>query len=291
MLLGLSAALAAAAVFGFAAILQTRAVRRTDGADTPPDSETARFLVSLLQQPLFLVAVALSLIGFNLHLVAIRLIPLYLAQAGVAGSLAVTALLAVVLLHERLTAGDWGAVAAVTTGLALLAVAAGDIGDDDPPTGFIVWLFVGLAVIAAAGYLLTRSRNRFAAAMLGLLAGLGFAGSGVAARVLPGLTPSQLWDAPATYALPVSGALAFALYSFALRRGSVTEATAPMIVTQTVTPAVVGVLLLGDGVRHGWLFAAVFGFVLTAIGAVALARFETGHGASHDVPVKKYDDA
>ena len=54
-----------------------------------------------------------------------------------------------------------------------------------------------------------------------------------------------------------------------------------MIVLQTVAPAVVGVALLGDEVREGWAPVAVIGFVLTALGAVALARFEggpAGHG-------------
>ena len=77
-----------------------------------------------------------------------------------------------------------------------------------------------------------------------------------------------------TYALPLSGALAFLLYSLALQRSSVTVATAPMIVVQTAGPAVVGVLLLGDAVRSGWAVGALVGFVLTAVGAITLVRFE-----------------
>lgn len=279
MILGLAAALAAAVVFGFAAILQARAVRRLDASGPDNTSQapaTGSFLLRLLRQPLFLMAVMLNLGGFLLHLVAVRTIPLYLAQAGIAGSLAVTALLAVLMMSERLTPGDWSAVAAITVGLALLATASGDIGQDHPPAGFVGWLFVGIVVVAVLGLAMVRSRTGYAASGLGLLAGLGFAGSGLAARVLPGLTPAQLWDAPATYALPLSGALAFALYSFALRRGSVTEATGPMIVLQTVTPALVGVLALGDDVRDGWALVAVVGFVLTGVGAIALARFESG---------------
>jgi drug/metabolite transporter (DMT)-like permease len=275
MVLGLSAALSAAVVFGFAAVLQARAVRRVRAPDAP------RLLLLLLREPLFLASVALSLFGFCLHLVAVRTIPLYLAQAGIAGSLAVTALLAVALIHERLTNADWAAVVAITVGLAVLAIASGDIGEDDPPHGFMLGLYVGIVVVALLGVVALRSQSTYAASALGVLAGLGFAGSGLAARVLPGLTPAELWDSPATYALPLSGALAYGLYSFALRRGSVTEATGPMIVLQTVTPAIVGVALLGDQVRQGWAAVAVVGFALTAVGAVALARFEggpEGHG-------------
>jgi drug/metabolite transporter (DMT)-like permease len=270
MALGLSAALGAAVVFGFAAVLQARAVRRMRG----PDS--GRILLRLLGEPLFLASVGLSLCGFALHLVAVRTIPLYLAQAGIAGSLAVTALLAVLMIHEQLTPADWAAVVAISLGLTLLAVASGDIGDDDPPTGFSLGLYIGIVVVALLAIAVARSRSVYVPSVLGVLAGLGFAGSGLAARVLPGLSPSDLWSSPATYALPLSGGLAYAIYSFALRRGSVTEATGPMIVLQTVAPALVGVWLLGDQVRDGWATVAVVGFVMTAVGAVALARFESG---------------
>ncbi len=274
-MLGLSAALGAAVVFGFAAVLQAKAVRRVSGTGG------VRILLLLLGQPLFLASIGLSLCGFLLHLVAIRTIPLYLAQAGIAGSLAVTALLAVVLIRERLTPADWSAVGAITVGLAMLAVASGSIGEDDPPPGFVLGLYAGIAAVAALAVLVSRSASAYVSSGLGVLAGLGFAGSGLAARVLPGLSPAQLWDAPATYALPLSGCLAYAIYSFALRRGSVTEATGPLIVFQTLTPALVGVALLGDQVRSGWAVVAVIGFVMTAVGAVALARFEggpEGHG-------------
>lgn len=277
MLLGLSAALGAAVVFGFAAILQARAVRRLDSVPTGSEHRsTVSFLLHLVRIPLFLIAVVLNLAGFGLHLIAIRTIPLYLAQAGISGSLAVTALLAVIMMGEHLTVGDWSAVAAISVGLALLATSSGGIGSDDPPEEFVRWLFIAIVAVAVAGWLWSRSHGRYAATALGFLAGLGFAGSGLAARILPGLTPAQLWDAPATYALPMSGGLAFALYSLALRRGAVTEATGPMIVMQTATPALLGLAVLGDQVRSGWAIVATVGFVLTAIGAVALARFEAG---------------
>lgn len=272
MLPGLSAALAAALVFGLGAVLQATAVRRLPTSY----AESARALLVLLRQPLFLAAVALNLVGFLLHLVALKLVPLYLAQAGISASLAVTALLAVISLHERLGPVDWMAVAAVSVGLAMLAGASGDIGDVEASTTLLTWLLVAIGLVAVAGYAVARSRLPLAASALGFLAGLGFAGSGIAARILPGITPAELWDAPAAYALPISGGLAFILYSFALQRGSVTAATAPMIVMQTLTPAAVGLLVLGDGVRDGWAVVGVVGFVLTTVGAITLARFERG---------------
>jgi hypothetical protein len=135
-------------------------------------------------------------------------------------------------------------------------------------------LFVALALIALAGLLAVRSRHPAVPALLGLLAGLGFAADSVAVRLLPALTPARLWDSAGTYAFVVSAGLAFLLYSVALQRGAVTSATAPMIVTQTAAPAVVGVVALGDAVRAGLLPLAVLGLALTTLGAARLARFE-----------------
>jgi uncharacterized membrane protein len=110
--------------------------------------------------------------------------------------------------------------------------------------------------------------------VLSLLAGLGFANSAVSSRLLPELTVASVLVSPVTYALALSGGLAFLLYSMALQRSTITVATAPMIVLQTALPAVVGVLLLGDEVRPGWDVAALVGSVLVAAGAVVLVRFE-----------------
>ncbi len=274
MSLGFVAALAAAAVFGAAAVLQATAVRRQ-----PVVGFQAGTLVRLLRQPLFVLAIGLNLVGFALHFVSLRMIPLYLSQAAISASLAFTAVLATWLLWERLSALDWAAVAAVTVGLAVLAGASGDIGTDDPPPGFVGWLYACIVVVAALGLLAARSHSSLASTVLGFLAGLGFAGSGVAARILPGYTPAALWDAPAAYALPISGGLAFVLYSLALQRGSVTVATAPVVVMQTLAPAVVGIVVLDDAVRGGWAVAAVGALFVTALGAITLARFERGPGA------------
>ncbi len=270
MLLGFCAALAAAVLFGSASIVQATAVRRI------PRSAglSTRLVVELLGQPLFLIAMAMNLVGFSLHLVALRSIPLFLAQAGIAASLAVTALLAVRVHDDRLERADWAAVAGTCVGLALLAASSGSVGDETASGTFIVGLYVALAVLATGGFLASRMQGAVSTELLGLLAGFGFAGVSVSARVLPGLAPATVVSAPSAYALAVSGALAFLLYSVALQRGSVTGATAPMIVSQTVTPAAVGVLLLHDGIRPGWIPIAAIGFVVTGLGALQLARFE-----------------
>ena len=79
----------------------------------------------------------------------------------------------------------------------------------------------------------------------------------------------------------------FVLYSLALQRGSVTVATAPMIVMQTLTPAALGVLALGDAVRESWLPAAVLGLLVTGAGAVVLGRFDDVREPPETAAVKR----
>jgi drug/metabolite transporter (DMT)-like permease len=270
MLIGLGSALIAAVLFGAGSIVQAIAARNV------PLSAGAshRLVLGLLRQRVFLASIGLNLFGFVFHLIALRTIPLFLAQSGIAASLAVTALLAMRVFHEPLGRRDWTAVAAVCVGLAVLATSSGDVGDTRKGDGFILGVFVALAVVAACAAVVSRHHGAAATAVLGLLAGLGFAGVSVCARLLPDLEPWTVVRSPATYALALSGGLAFLIYSLALQRGTVTGATGPMIVTQTATPAVIGLLWLGDSIRPGWTVPAVISFVVTAAGAVALARFE-----------------
>jgi drug/metabolite transporter (DMT)-like permease len=274
---GLSAALAAAALFGVAAVLQAVGSRRVPTESEVDPRRLVRFVGALLRQPAFVAALTLNLLGFVLHLVALRLLPLYLAQSGIAASLVVTALLATRVVGDRLGTMEWIAVVVVSVGLGLLAVSAGDAGDTGAGDGdgaLTAGVGIGLLLIGGLGLLASRSTHAVATAVLGILAGLGFAGVAVSARLLPELSPEAVIRAPTAYTLVVSGGLAFLLYSLALQRGSVAVATAPMIALQTVTPAAVGVLLLGDEIRGGWQLGAAVGFTLSAVGSLMLVRFE-----------------
>ncbi|WP_020391451.1 hypothetical protein [Kribbella catacumbae] len=275
MLLGLAAALGAAVLFGIAAILQAVGSRNVPTGSELDPRRLAGFVVALLRQPAWLGALALNLAGFGLHFVALRLLPLYLAQAGIAASLVVTALLATRLMSDQLSAIEWSAVVGVCVGLGLLAVSAGDAGESARHHGLTVGLIVGLICIAVLGGFASRSQHASVTAVLGLLSGLGYAGVAISARMLDDSSIGALFQSPTTYTLPVSAALAFLLYSLALQRGSVTLATTPMIALQTIAPAAVGVLVLDDAVRDGWYAGALGGFVVTAIGALILVRFES----------------
>jgi len=274
VVLGLGAALGAAVLFGVASILQAVGSRAVPTEAEVSPRRIGGFVAALLKQRAFVGALVLNLVGFGLHFVAVRLLPLYLAQAGIAVSLVVTALLATRLVSDQLSVLEWFAVLAVCVGLGLLAISAGEAGASTRHRGLTIGVIVGLVTIAVLGAAASRSEHGVSTALLGLLAGLGYAGVAISARLLQDGSLGELLSSPTTYTLPISGALAFILYSLALQRGSVTLATTPLIGLQTITPAIVGVLLLDDAVRPGWWPAATLGFLLSAAGSLILVRFE-----------------
>jgi drug/metabolite transporter (DMT)-like permease len=258
-LLGLTAGLLSAAVFGIAAVVQARAVR---GFGASPDALWG-FVVRSVRDVRTMLVIAAYLLGFALHAVAIWLLPLYLAQALVSMSLPVTAL-ASHRVEDRLQRGGWVAVAVVTAGLVLLSLGAGEPGDVVTTPHFAAALWVAVAALALAS---TMARH-LPGALLGLVAGLGYAGSAISVRGVT--TPLEPVVVLAALAVPSFSLVAFWLYSLGMHRAEVPAATASLIVAQTFVPAAVGVVLLGDGVRDGWWPAVAVGLALSTAGAAAL---------------------
>lgn len=270
MAVGLAAALSAAVAFGLAALLQALAARR----ERPVQGVDPRLLVRMLRSRAFLAAVALNLAGFGLHVVALRALPLFLTQAAISSSVVVTALLSRRVLHAPLARREHVAVLGVGLGLTLLTATAAHAGEAQPGSTFR-WTLLGAAVaVGAAGVVVGQWRRALGVSLLGLDAGLGFAVVAVAARSLPDLSPSTLLTDPATYALLLAGGIGFLLYATALQRAAVMVATSTLVVGQTVAPALVGVLLLGDDVRAGAAPLAVAGLALAVAGSAALARYD-----------------
>jgi drug/metabolite transporter (DMT)-like permease len=231
-----------------------------------------RLLLRLLRQPLFVAAVTLNLVGYALHVVALRTLPLFLVQAIIAASVAVTALLSGPVLGTPLDRAGRVAVAGTALGLVVLTLSSGAADEAEVPLAGR-WALVGAAAaVAVVGVLAGRFQGRRGAAALGLAAGLGYAVVGIGSRAVPDLSPGALVADPAAYAVVAAGVCAYLLYSTALQRGEVMTATGPMVVAQTVVPALVGLLLLGDGLRSGWEVPAVLGLALALWGAVRLGR-------------------
>jgi hypothetical protein len=257
---GLAAGLAAAALFGVGAVAQAHAVRRRPGRP----HGLGDFVRVSVRDPWTLGVVGAYLLGFVLHVVAIWGLPLYLAQATVAMSLPVTAVTSLAL-HERLQPVHWWAVVMVTAGLVLLSVGSGEPGALFTSAWFAVALWVGvLALVLAA-----RTGVGWPGPVIAMLAGVAYTGSAVAVR--GAASAADPVGVAVALSVAVYGLLGFWLYSVALDRAPVSAASAPLIVTQTFLPSLIGVVALGDGVRAGWWPGVVAGLVLSTAGAVVLS--------------------
>ena len=269
MIWGLLCAVLAAVCYGVGSVLQAVAARATARSETVDP----RLLVRLVGQLPFAVGIGLDIAGFAAQFVALRILPIFVVQVALAAALAVTAVASIPILHARLHSREWLAVGAVTAGLALLGVSAGSEGSVHAGTRF-QWALLGCGLaLGVAGMLAGRIKGRAGSVLLGLIAGLGFGVVALSARALTDLSLPHLLTEPALYAMAVSGLIAFLFYATALQRGSVTTTTAALIVGETFAPAIVGLAVLGDHARPGFVPVAVAGFLIAVGGAIALARF------------------
>jgi drug/metabolite transporter (DMT)-like permease len=279
----LAAALVAAVCYGLGSVMQAIAVRASSrrpvlaGAGVSNGVDPGLVLRMLRQWP-FLASVVIELAGFACQVIALRRLPLFEVQVIIAASLAVTAVLASWLMHAALSVREWAAVSAVVVGVGLLGSSAGAEGAATVSPGFHLALIAALVAIALGGLAAARLPTGLRTPALGAIAGLGYGVTAVCARILPGFSPHLILRSPTAYTLAAAGVISFLLYASALESGSVTVATALVILVETVPPAVVGVALLGDNTRPGMAGLAAAGFVLALVSAIALARFGEAGG-------------
>jgi drug/metabolite transporter (DMT)-like permease len=273
VLIGLLLALGCSVCYGTATVLQaaaTRSVEAGSGSGIDP-----ALLLRAVRQWRYLAGFGLDGLGFLLQVVALRLVPIYIVAAALAASIAVTAIVAAWVLSARLSSVEWTAVAVVCAGLTMLGLAAGPEGSMHGPAG-LGWALLGVAAaICVAGAAGGRLGDRSRAVVLGLGSGCGFGVVEIGVRLLDEVDPTKrgFYINPALYAVAAGGAAGFLLLTSALQRGSVTTAVAGMVVGETIGPALVGVVWLGDRTREGLGWMVVAGFAIAVAGPLVLARF------------------
>ena len=269
MALALMAATGIAICYGLATVLQSIGVKSTaSGEGLDPG-----LFVRLASNIPYLLGLAMDGLGFGLTIVALQTLPLFVVEAFTAGALAVTAVAAAAWLKIPLSRGEWVGVGAVTIGLAALGLSAG-ADQDITPTTLERWLpFLATVGLLVVTWLVARIPGRSGVFALGAVAGFGFGLVGIATRILADpLSVSALVRDPAAYGVVAAGALAILALATALQRGQVTQATAAMVVAETVIPSVIGLAFLGDTIRSGFVVVAGVGMVVAIVGSVALAR-------------------
>src|SRR5205814_907121 len=125
---------------------------------------------------------------------------------------------------------------------------------------FKLALIVAIAGLAVLGLAAAKLNEPYRTTALGMTAGFGYGVLSIAARVLTGFSPLELARDPAAYAVAAAGIISFMFYATALESGRVTVATAAVVLGETIPPAVIGVVFLGDQTRPGLSVVAWGGF-------------------------------
>jgi drug/metabolite transporter (DMT)-like permease len=273
VLLGFLLALGCSVCYGTASVLQAMATRSVDaGSGSGVD---AALLVRSVRQWRYVAGLSLDGLGFLLQVAALRLVPIYVVAAALAASIAVTGIVSAWVLSARLSSAEWIAVGVVCASLSVLALAAGPAHFRRAPAG-LGWALLGVvAAIFLVGAFAGRLGDRERGFALGLCAGSGFGVVEIAVRLLDVIDPTKraFYVNPALYALVAGGAAGFLLLTSALQRGSVTTTVAAMVVGETIAPALVGVIWLGDSARDGLGWVVIVGFVVAVSATLVLARF------------------
>ena len=270
MTLALLAVAGAAVCSGGAAVLQASAVARLPQAD----SMSAGFVGRLARSPRYLLALLLVAAGFGLSILALRTLPLFVVQAGRASSLAITAVLSVLLLRVRLRTAEVIAVIGIGAGLVVVAATAGPQSSAEVGSAVRVGMLVAVLLIALTAAAALRIGNpAHSGLVLAVLAGLCFGLLALGARLLHGFSPSVLLTDPAAWAMAGAGGVGLLLGAMALQRAGVVTVTSAMVATETVVGAALGMIICDDRPAPGLAVAAIGGCLLVLAGALVLARF------------------
>lgn len=281
MLVAVSAALAAAACFAVAGVLQQRAAARR------PDDEALSFtlLRQLARQPMWLGGMALAFLAYGFQALALTSGPLSLVQPVIVSELLFAIPLAARLGRTRLRARDWLGTAAVTGGLASALFAARPHGGSTvaSPQGWLITLAVvgGLTATALAGSRVVTGPAK--ASLTALAAGLVMGGQSVllAATVRRfddgAVALATAWQ---TYLLVVASIGGLLLIQSAFQSGPLAASMPVIDATEPAVAIAVGTALFGESVRLGWPMGSVAaaGAALTLTGIFLLDTSPTLRG-------------
>jgi hypothetical protein len=256
--------------YGVANLLQSAAAART----TVHHTFDPGLLVRLAGQRTYLFGLVCQVLGFVLALVARRDLPLFLVQASVAAGLGVTALLGVLVLKWSLPTAEVVLLTLLLGGITALVLAAKPAQSRPLGTVVVCLLAASVLVIAGLGFFAVRLHGALGSVVLGSLAGVGFSAAAIAARPLATEhTFAGFLSSPLLYLVIVHSLVGQLLLGLAMQRGSTTAAVAAMDAAGAVPAAIVGLLLLGDGIQPGREWLAAVGFVVTLATVIGLTRY------------------
>ena len=270
------AAFASAIFYGTSAVVEGRSALAT-----PIDGRSGkRAALRATVRPLYLGGMVLSVFGWVAALSALRRLPLFAVQSIAAGSIGVVVLIAWVHTRHTPSKRILSLLGLLAIGLVLLAVSAAPSAPAHVSWVFRALLWVGVVVVAIGAVLGTRVHGDRGSALLGVVSGLADAGLAMAARTIHASSLSSLLHDPVALAFVPCAVIGVVAFAAALQRGSASIALACQQATLTVVPSIIGVVVLGDRPRHGFVPETVAGLVITIAAVIAITLSDPVAAAS-----------
>jgi drug/metabolite transporter (DMT)-like permease len=217
--------------------------------------------------------------AFALHVVALGLAPISIAQAVLAGGLVFLAVLAERFFGFELGRRQWIGIGLVAVSLTLLTLTGGGGGGGAHSgyslAGMIIFeaSAVGLGVLLVFSHLIERIRAQ-PGVLLGIAAGLGFGISDVAVKALSGDLDNGPVGLLSAWSVIVVTAAVFSFFASArsLQIGDGVAVIAVTSVAANLSAILAGLAVFGDRLGHDALVvgARVAAFALILIGAALI---------------------
>jgi drug/metabolite transporter (DMT)-like permease len=244
-----------------------------------------RSIADLFRSKWWTIGWSVSVVAFLLHVAALSLLPLSLAQAVISGGFVLLAVLAERYFGFSLGRRQWVGVSLVAGALALLGITAhSDSGSSAEYSVAAMLLFEGAAILLGLGLIFSHRLRRARAqrgVLLGAAAGLSFGVSDIAIKAISGDVAGGLhWIALALCAAIVG----FFASARSLQVGEGVAVIAVTSVAANMSAILAGVLVFGDPMGRDALEVAArtAGFILVLVGAVLMPAPEQAAGAIKD---------
>ncbi len=265
--------LAYLAATGCAIFNGSAAILQKIGADKEEKATSSSFgiLWRLKSSGPYIIGVILDFLAFGLTLYAVHYLPLFLVQPIIACGVLVTALVEHFVFKKRIAKKFIIAVLVILVGLGLLAFSSNsEIAKSISESTKLLFVLgpVGLFFI---GSISARIKSKYSTLVLSATAGLAFGGISVAGRSLQVSSINSLILNPLSYAIIGYGLVGILFFTIALQRASATIINASMIAFETLSPIIVGIIILGDRPRHNLWVTLLTGVLLAFSGTIFIA--------------------
>jgi hypothetical protein len=270
LLLGILAAAAASTCYSLGIAVQALDAREAK----PEDQLRLSLLRHLFSQARWLAGTGLTTLGWPLQIGALLLAPFVVVQPALAAGLLVLLAVGERVLGERPGRREVFAVCAIVAGVAGVAAVAPDRSTEHHGATILILVLTGLGLAALLPYLL-RAFRRQAPLVTMLSAGLAFAWSAIATKLVADAASKGHWFAALAWALSTGVASGVAVISemTSLQIRPAIQVVPVVSVVQTLVPVALAPVLLRENYFHdpvhGVLLLLALGVLLT--GAALLA--------------------